>query len=174
MPDPTPPADIQVRQFREILVWPVQLMPLRRSSQIQNHWEQLAGPGCPWREVIDEFTADCAEFKERHYVEFVAFLPPVQRFLYGEGTTSASRPGYGTSPIRVFRRHDIARARVTLRPGTDPVELGIAHIDLYFFYDLDVAILVLEVQAAGLSLGQAQELLHRFGRTYPTSWSADG
>jgi hypothetical protein len=55
-PSPAPPAGIPVRQFREILVWPVQLMPLRRGSQIQNHWEQLAGPGCPWREVADEFT----------------------------------------------------------------------------------------------------------------------
>jgi hypothetical protein len=114
------------------------------------------------------------ELRRRIPTNLATRPPPVQRFLYGEGTTSANRPGYGTSPIRVFRRHDIARARVTLRPGTDPVELGIAHIDLYFFYDLDVAILVLEVQAAGLSLGQAQELLHRFGRTYPTSWSADG
>ena len=34
--------------------------------------------------MADEFTGDPGEFKERHYGEFVTFLPYVQRFLYGE------------------------------------------------------------------------------------------
>ena len=27
-----------IRQFRQILIWPLQLMPIRESAQIQNHW----------------------------------------------------------------------------------------------------------------------------------------
>jgi hypothetical protein len=101
-----PLTDATVRKFREILVWPVQLMPLREGAQIHTHWERLEGSACPWQEITDEFTTDCRDFKERHYVEFVAFMPHVQRFLYGEGATTApgaAQRGYGVSPIRVFR-----------------------------------------------------------------------
>src|SRR5678815_3048463 len=31
-----------VREFRQILVWPIQLMPLREGAQIQEHWEALS------------------------------------------------------------------------------------------------------------------------------------
>ena len=30
-----------VRHFRQIVVWPLQLMPLRRGEQVQRHWEAL-------------------------------------------------------------------------------------------------------------------------------------
>ncbi|MCG6861070.1 MAG: hypothetical protein LJE70_07310 [Chromatiaceae bacterium] len=35
-----------VRHFRQILLWPLQLMPIHESAQIQKHWELLeqAGP----------------------------------------------------------------------------------------------------------------------------------
>ena len=76
-----------VREFRQILVWPLQLMPLREGAQIQEHWEALSQPGAdhPWRELRDEFDCDPAQFQQRHYSEFVTFLPYVRRFLYGEG-----------------------------------------------------------------------------------------
>ncbi|MFO1036248.1 MAG: hypothetical protein U1E45_05325 [Geminicoccaceae bacterium] len=172
----TAPADapIVVDQFREILIWPVQLMPLTPGAQIHNHWERLEGPDNPWQEVVDEFTEDCADFSERHYIEFTSFTPQVQRFLYGEGTTDASRPGYGASPIKVFRRYDVTSVRVTLQAGSAPIELKIAHVDLYFFYDIDIAILVVEVGGHGLPLAEVQDLLFRFGRTYPTAWNEDG
>ena len=38
-----------------------------------------------WRELADEYASDAGSFHERHYNEFVLFLPYVQRFLYGEG-----------------------------------------------------------------------------------------
>jgi hypothetical protein len=174
----------RVRQFRQILLWPLQLLPLDASSQIQRHWEVLeaGGPDCPWHEVLDEFTGDPAKFQERHYNEFVAFLPYVQRFLYGEGRKehedprgnddSASRPG--SSPMRVFRRDDVAAVRLTTRAGEPPLILHIAHVDLYFFYDIDVVMLNVEVFGSDLTLRQAQELLYRFGRAYPASWEVDG
>jgi len=86
MPQPAP--DKLVRQFRQIVLWPLQLMPIRgEGTQIQRHWELLEkpGPGNPWHEVVDEFTGQPGEFQERHYNEFTTFLPHVQRFLYGEG-----------------------------------------------------------------------------------------
>ncbi len=164
---------VRVRRFREILLWPVQLMPLQEGAQIQRHWERLGGAGCVWREVADEFTLDPAEFKERHYIEFTAFLPYVQRFLYGEGAAGGGGPGYGASPIRVFRRHDVASARITLSDGV-PLEVDVVHIDLYFFHDVDVAILAVEIAAEDIGLSRVQDLLYRFGRTYPSFWNADG
>ena len=106
-----------VRHFRQILLWPLQLVPIREGEQIQAHWDLLAREGTdnPWGEVRDEFSCAPGEFKERHYSEFVTFLPYVRRFLYGE----AKRRGGAAvteSPIRVFRRRDVARVRVAL-PG---------------------------------------------------------
>ena len=42
------------------------------------------GEASPWREVVDEYTGSADQFRERHYNEFVTFLPYVQRFLYAK------------------------------------------------------------------------------------------
>src|SRR5207237_1859019 len=57
-----------VRHFRQILLWPMQLAPLREGAQIQGHWELLerAGADNPWGELRDEFSCAPGEFKERH------------------------------------------------------------------------------------------------------------
>jgi hypothetical protein len=49
-----------VERFRQVVLWPVQLMPRDQSIQIQSHWEHLIalGAGCVWTEVADEFTGD--------------------------------------------------------------------------------------------------------------------
>src|SRR5690349_15698012 len=151
-------SDKPVRHFRQILLWPIQLMPIREGAPIQKHWERLqtADKDNPWRELADEFTGDPHQFQERHYSEFVTFLPYVQRFLYGEGK-GGDRDAEQESCIRVFRRCNVAKVRVTF-PGSRsvPVTLSVAHVDLYFFYDIDVAILVVEVFADDLPLPQAQ------------------
>jgi len=159
-----------VRHFRQILLWPLQLMPIHDDHvQIQNHWELLQrDPN--WQEVADEF--DPASFQERHYAEFVTFLPYVQRMLYGEGKGCGNVPG--ESPIRVFRRKDVTKLRLLYPGEPEMFELNVAHIDLYFFYDLDVVILVVEISASDISFEQAQATLFRFGRSYPTFWKADG
>ena len=165
-----------VREFRQILVWPIQLMPLREGAQIQEHWEALSQPGTdhPWRELRDEFSCDPTQFQQRHYSEFVTFLPYVRRFLYGEGK-GRTDAGVVDSPIRVFRRSDVAALRATF-PGAHsvPLTVSIAHVDLCFFYDIDVVILIVEVFADDVTLTQALDLLHRFGRGYPTYWHDDG
>jgi CorA-like Mg2+ transporter protein len=171
---------MSVRHFRQILLWPLQLMPIRRGTQIQEHWEVLGGETAdnPWRELLDEFTPDGKEFQLRHYSEFVTFLPYVQRFLYGESRVKKESGNKdtepGSSPMRVYRRHDIASVRIVTRAGAEPIVLSIAHIDLYFFYDIDVVLLNVEVHSDDLTLPQAQEVLYRFGRAYPAGWDERG
>ena len=173
MPEASPPK--HVKHMRQILLWPVYLLPLDDDAPIENHWEHLKKPSLdnPWREVDDEF-GDPEEFQARHYNEFVTFLPPVQRFLYGQGIGRVVGRSYGESPITVMRRTDIARVRITLDRDRPPVVLEIAHIDLYFYFDLDVALLALEVAADDLPFEVVQETLFRFGRAYPAYWEEDG
>jgi hypothetical protein len=170
-----------VRQLRQVLLWPLRLMPVRGGDEDAARvppWRVLRelGADSPWREVVDEYTGDSDAFHERHYNEFVTFLPYVQRFLYGEGRKHAdagddARTG---SPMRVFRRNDVRQVLVAARPGEAPLRLELVHVDLYFFYDVDVVILNVELRADTLTLAQAQELLYRFGRAYPAGWDAQG
>lgn len=164
-----------VKHFRQILLWPVHLLNRTGPLVVEDHANILAGISGdnPWREVLDEF-GEPEEFCERHYYEFVTFLPPVQRFLYGQGLGKAVRRGFGESPIRVMRRSDIAKVRVLLDRSDEPIELSIAHVDLYFFFDTDVAMLALEVYADNLPLEQVQEAISQLGRAYPSHWSASG
>lgn len=170
------PPDKLVRHFRQILLWPLHLMPVRAGGQIQKHWELLEqqGEDSPWREVADEFTGDPGEFKERHYGEFVSFLPYVQRFLYGEVRRSRRGREEIGSPMRVFRRDDVAAVRLTAQPNDPPRTLRVAHVDLYFFYDTDVVLLNVELYADRLALHEVQDTLYRFGRAYPAAWADDG
>jgi hypothetical protein len=162
-----------VRHFRQVLLWPVEVMPARADEQIQTPWQRLGETThSVWDEIEDEFADEGERFRERHYAEFVTFLPYVQRLLYGEGRGGSVVPG--ESPIRVFRRRDVARVRVTFPDGGDALELDVTRVRLYFFYDIDVAVLVVELSGEGLSLPRAQETLYRFGRAYPTHWSAKG
>ncbi|OYW55924.1 MAG: hypothetical protein B7Y80_03790 [Hyphomicrobium sp. 32-62-53] len=163
-----------VPHFREILLWPVQLMASAETSAPRNHAALIAGlgNGNPWSEVVDEFTGNPDEFQERHYNEFVTFLPPVQRFLYGSGRNA--RTGGGRSPMSVLRRHDIAAFRVKLLGEEQPVTLNVAHVDLYFFYDIDIAIMAVELYASDLPLSTVQNVMFQLGRAYPAFWHTDG
>lgn len=172
---------VVVRHLRQILLWPLRLMPLVRPGSgdkpRRTPWQILRdlGEASPWREVVDEYTGDTARFHERHYNEFVSFLPYVQRFLYGEGRGGRAAGGRDAdAPMRVFRREDIAKVRVRPRPDAEPFTLEVVHVDLYFFFDVDVVLLNVELGADNLSLTQAQEQLYRFGRGYPAGWDAQG
>jgi hypothetical protein len=171
------PAPAQVRHLRQILLWPLRLMPPGGADRGHARpWEILnamtVNGASPWAEVVDEYDGDVANFHERHYNEFVTFLPYVQRFLYGEGRTPDNR-GHA-SPMRVFRRHDIAKARVVLNEGDAPLTLDIIHIDLYFFYDVDVVMLNIEVGVDDIPLATAHDLMYRLGRAYPAGWDETG
>ncbi len=179
--EPEVGAATMVRHLRQVLLWPLRLMPVVRAGDTHDSrrapWKLLRemGDTSPWREVVDEFAGDAGSFHERHYNEFVTFLPYVQRFLYGEGRSRRDADdGDGGSPMRVFRRRDIRQVRLAARAGDAPLTMDIVHVDLYFFFDVDVVLLNMEVSASDLSLSQAQELLYRFGRGYPAGWDAAG
>jgi hypothetical protein len=165
-----------VRHFRQIVLWPLQLMPIREDLPIQKHCDYIQTQGLNdlWREVEDEFTGDPSQFQERHYSEFITFLPSIQRFLYGEGTGRG--PGISQeSPIRVFRRTDVSRVRMTYPDSkTLPIIFEVAHVDLYFFYDIDIVILAMEIFADDLPLARVEDTMLRFARGYPTYWESQG
>ncbi len=165
-----------VRHFRQILLWPLRVMHSQAETMhIPKYWELLEALGeqCPWREVVDEF-GDPRNFQERHYKEFITFLPYVQRFLYGEGTGREGPAGYGKSPIRVLRRRDIAQMQIVLDEHTPPLLFQIAHVDLYFFYDIDIIILVVEFFANDLPLLLIEDVMFKVGRAYPGFWETNG
>lgn len=172
-----------VRQFRQILMWPLQLVPQGEADDlpgdggraVERHWERLeqCGTPNPWVPLQDEFTTDPGDFCERHYRELVTFLPHVQRFLYGQGRSAEAGDGYGESPLRIVRRHDVGGCRITCDDGATLV-LGVQHVDLYFFFDIDVVMLVLEIHAADLPLARVQDILYRFGRAFPAGWDPAG
>jgi hypothetical protein len=172
MPAETPQAAAprpQVKHLRQVLLWPLRLMPLPEGTSARP-WELLT-PN--WREEVDEYTGHADDFHERHYNEFVTFLPYVQRFLYGDGRAQRGASAAG-SPMRLFRRRDVARVRVVSRPGDAPLGLDIVHVDLIFFLNIDLVLLNMEISANELPLPQAQDLLYRFGRAYPAGWNAQG
>lgn len=172
-------ADVVVQHFRQILIWPLQLMPSEikgQSATMGRQWLQMlnfAAEDSPWQPRPTEFDGDPAEFQERHYREFVTFLPFVQRFLYGEGRSNdLSADQFGQSPLHVFRRTDIRKVLMMFKDGAVH-HFSVAHIDLYFFYDIDVVILAFEIQGEDLPLKRAQDVLFRFGRAFPAQWDED-
>jgi CorA-like Mg2+ transporter protein len=166
---------VVVRHFRQIVLWPLQLMPLRRGVPVQRHWEALEtlSTDNPWREMRDEVGSDPQNFRERHYKEFVTFLPYVQRFLYGTSAGQEASRKHGEPSMRVFRRFDIACVRIQFDDGATLL-LNVPHVDLYFFLDADIAILAFELWADDLPLDRAQDTLFRFGRAYPAFWTEAG
>ena len=175
----TTAPDHTVRHFREVLFWPVQLMPLASGGNTQHHWELLAqgGESNSWRRLKDRFQAGELDFEERHYKEFVTFLPYVQRFIYGEShshVTHDAEDPLGESAIQIFRRRGVDALRLELREGDAPVTLTVEHIELWFFDDINVAFLKVELSASDLPFAVVCDLLYRFGRAYPTGWDADG
>ena len=166
-----------VHHFRQILIWPLQVMPIREGSQIQEPWDILRNSEREhaWRELQDEFGCNREDFKERHYSEFVTFLPYVRNFLYGEGPVRGRTAAGADSPLRVFRRNDIAKLRITFPETKADLQIfDVAHVDLYFFYDVDIVLLVVEIFTDGLSLSRAQEAMYRIGRAYPIFWAEGG
>jgi len=166
---------ITIRHFRQVVFWPLQLIPIKPGAPVQRHWQALeeANAGHPWRELRDELNAESREARERHYKEFVTFLPYVQRFIYGSmaGQEAASREGERS--LRVFRREDVFRVRVTYDDGVALV-FEVEEVALYFFLDVDVAILTIELNANDVPLERAQDTVFRFGRAYPAWWTSTG
>ncbi|MFT3760164.1 hypothetical protein [Thauera sp.] len=170
-------AEPRVSQFRLALLWPLRLLPAPGMAEAQlRPWEVLRdmGEGSPWREVEHDIEREGSFFEERHYSEFITFLPYVQQFLYGEGRSAAGgEPGAG-APVRVFKRRDVTRMRIAAHEHDEPVTLDVVHVHLYFFFDIDVVILNVEVRGEDMPLPQVQDLMYRIGRAYPSGWDEHG
>lgn len=164
---------IRVRHFRQIVLWPLQIMTARGSSAVTDDLLQKLAPGT-WTLVEDEFGAKGELLNERHYREFVSFLPHVQRFLYGDAAGPVRQLGYGDAPLRVYRRRDVVAVRMVLQEGAAPVTCRVAHVDLHFFHDVDAVILAFELEASDLALSTAKDIMYRFGRAYPSGWTEAG
>ena len=158
-----------VREFHHTLLWPVQLRPLKRdaSAGVVHYWETLKRHPGPWTYVDDPLLIN-DDTCVIGYEEFVYFLPYVQRFLYGVGDEGAGRQ----SSLHVFNRHDIKHAQVQLRPDEAAITLDVLRTRLYFFYDIDVALIVLEVAGNNLPLPDVVDIMDRFGRPYAPAWDA--
>lgn len=162
----------RVAHLRQVLLWPLRLMPV--PGDTGRPWQQLQTAGSPWQPWVDDDPVGAStRFHERHYSEFVTFLPYVQRFLYGDGRRGAQGRG-GEAALRVFRRQDVRAVRLQTRPDAPPRVLQVVHVNLNFFYDVEVLLLEVEICADELALVEAQELLYRFGRAYPSGWDAEG
>jgi len=162
----TPTAPI-VRDFHHTLLWPITLAPLPRrvGAAAANYWEILKRRPGPWQYVEDTLLID-DESCLAGYEEFVYFLPYVQRFLYGVGDEGGS----AQSSLHAFTRSDIARIEVNLDADSDTIKLDVKRARLYFFYDIDVALAVLEVAGKDIALPDVVELMDRFGRPYAPAW----
>ncbi len=165
---------VKVADFRQTLLWPVQLIADTGNYNIQRPWQLLKALDSPWREITDEFSSDSRSLSEVRYQEFVTFMPFAQRFLYGEGKHGREMGGYGESPLHIFSRSDLAQVRITLKEEAQPFLLKVLHSELYFFFDIDVAMLVIEVAGADIALEDAMNILYRLGRTYPNHWDENG
>jgi len=161
------PEEKIVREFRHMLLWPLQLRRLGPACQQKTHWDALAAQPGPWKRVRDNLLVD-DESCQLGYREFVYFLPYVQRFLYGIGEAESQTP----SSLHMFKREDIASVHLRLREDSPPIEFAVERLRLIFFFDVDIAILALEIVGRDIALADAIETMDRFGRPYPPSWES--
>lgn len=163
-----------VRDFKHTLLWPVQLRSLRSlrsegGTDVLHYWDILKRSPGPWKYVDDALLIEDDSCKIG-YEEFVYFLPYVQRFLYGVGDEGRG----AQSSLHIFTRDDIASVRVQLKPKRPVITLRVERVRLYFFYDIDVALVAFEVAGNDLALEDVVEMMDRFGRPYPPSWESGG
>ena len=163
------PQEKIVREFRHMLLWPLQLRRLGRASPYKHPWEALRAKPGPWKEVKDNLLVD-DDSCQIGYREFVYFLPYVQRFLYGFGEADAQTP----SSLQMFKRDDIAKAHVRLSENGMPIEFDVERLRLIFFYDVDIALLAFEIVGRDIALADVVDTIDRFGRPYPPSWESPG
>lgn len=160
----------QVHHLQHHLLWPLRLLPAASGGrqEPQHAWQRLAALQSHGWQLQDKLAPGQQRFHERHYQEFVTFLPFVQKVLYGEGGEGVQGAG-----MRVFRREDIAWLRVWLREDQEPLLLDVVHVDLYTFVDVNVVLLNIEFSACDLPLDVVHELLYRLGRAYPSGWDEE-
>ena len=175
LPTTQPNSPVHVKGFRQILIWPLELIGPTSSrggtSDLQDVVGILARPGGAWNENVNLYERGAAgEHLETHYAEFVYFHPFIQKFLYDCGPPEKRS-------MRLLQRKDIEWAKVSLShpglPEADALPLKVKRVSLYLFRTR-VALLVMELAlpegAAPISLRDAEDLLDSLRRAYPPYW----
>src|SRR5688572_6419265 len=126
-------SEIQVRAYRQILIWPLllknesglnQMDAWIESFRIRSNykWNEASTlPSSPTRRASDD-PLSC----DPTYEEIVYFHPFVRDFLYGDGGEPSSRA------LRRLRRTDVKTLEIELSTGT-PVtcDLDVMRVELY-------------------------------------------
>lgn len=177
-------SNVKVRQFREILFWPLQIHPPVSQTAgavsdkdwhavfkaflcnpTQNQWGQRV-----WLPITDRLNREQGSGISRtHYAEFVYFHPFVQRFLYGQPRFESEAKMPDDDSIQIYRRTGIDRVSVML-PNAKTIVLVVDRIHLYLFENR-IALLVVEVSLDNwdnaFRLQDFENFLDVFRRAYP-------
>jgi len=164
-----------VKQFKQVLLWPVQLVKKNGVHESGTYWDMVRceNETSEWKEVPDEFM-DNGSLSEASYQHFVSYAPFAQRFLYGEGYADSNKAEYQEEPVHIFYRNDIRNIEVQIDSNSKPILLVVPQCTLFFFYDVEIAILCLEVEGKDLPLDTVMDLQYYFGRSYPGYWDENG
>ncbi len=144
----------QLKQFHQILLWPLRLIVPENKGQdtvIQELTKQN------WTETTIS----------KNYAEQVYFHPFIRQFLYGDADTPAT--------VQVCERCDVNKIKVTLKSKDNPsFVLDVKRIQLYLF-EVGIGILVVEVASQAIeSIKNIEDFLDQFRRAYPPYWDEWG
>ncbi|MET0180463.1 MAG: hypothetical protein ABW194_08285, partial [Novosphingobium sp.] len=80
----SPSSAMIVREFRQAILYPLQLVPMAGRNQTEANWARLMALDSAWHDAADDLASSDPWTAEQHYTEFAGFMPDVQRFLYGD------------------------------------------------------------------------------------------
>lgn len=175
-----PSAQIPVRDFRTVLLWPLRLEPTgslkteyREDNQkcasdwISEYATFLTAGDSKWKK-LDDYYIEHEPHDGKRYAEFVYFHPFIHRCLFDP-----------QSPVSVLTRTDITHANITLRDGDVTWQCAVEGIHLYLF-PADVAILTVRLGSPRTAtpgrdfrLSDAMDFLDRVRRIYPPYYTVD-
>ncbi len=187
-------SEIEVAEFRQILIWPLLLFEVdnngvKQPREQQNVWEKVTkrlvddGKG-PWtwrdkgQDVVqlkDQVGCDGSKIyqDEQDFSEIVYFHSFVRDFLYGGDGKSAKQ-----RPLRVFTRDDVKECDVTLVSG-ETYSHSVVRIEFYLV-ESGVAVLVVELATPNrqdkqpIKLSEALELQNVLRMAFPRRWNDKG
>lgn len=182
----TPSQNVQVHEYRQILVWPFRLEGAESDPAKLRNAAAAALKEPEWREVKNlshhlSREAKTLDDRQEGYQEFMYFHAFVRDFLFSAGDSDVKN-----RPIRLFRRTGLRRACFDFDnelTGVFSVWLNIKRLNLYLF-DTGVAIFAAEFcndgwvrdadgQVRRMNLAHAETVLEQLRRAYPPYWWVD-
>ena len=165
---------VVVKKFHLQLIWPVLLRgkPEERPGEatpLVNAWADWFVANAGWADPLAGFARDEVTPipDEYRYEETVYFHPFFRDFLMGDGGTMKR-----DLSARFLTRGDVRQVRVEIE-GLSRDTFDVGRVQLHLLKPC-VALLCVEVAAAGLPLWELQRLQDRVRRIYPPYWEAGG